>query len=782
MLASGMKTIPSLVGVRPRDHQHYREIPIFGRLLDDFVPWAFGRGYTIHTVYLQLDSVRRLGTWFSKRGRRSARALTADDMAAAHRCFIRRRPDPRYAWGMRGFVAFLSERGLLKPGHRKPSDRCDREAARFLEYLRRDCGTAESTCESHRRRVVHFLRFLGFKGDGSALKSLTLASVHRYVRSVSGRCARKTMQHVVGTLRSFLRFQFMRGAISRPLHDQIDTVRTSQDGHLPYPVQWKELQKLLRRIDRSTPLGLRDYGVLLVAATYGLRGSDVANLSLDDIDWRKRTISIVQCKTRQPLSLPLTDEVGAALAAYIRKARPATECRRVFLRWRAPVAPLSLPGMCNTLRRASQTAGLSLKAAGFRCLRHAFAMRLLRQGATTKAIGDILGHRSPHSTSAYLRLDVDDLRTVALPVPCVGKDKEPRRRATAEPSSRPRVVGRVAPTGWGWRSTLGKPMADYLALQRALGRDYEMPEGTLRGLDFFLVHRRPPGTTLCASLFEEWASGLRQLSPTTARMRMLCVRKFCLHLSRSRPGMFIPDMRAFPREVPHQAPCLLSGTEVARILEATAMLRSSRSNPLHPETIRLALLMTYCCGLRLGEILKLRLEDIDTTEMVLRIIETKFHKSRLVPLSSSVADEARRYLVERRLNGMPMEPGDPLVWNGWPRRNGTAAALTVTPFWATWRRVCRHAQVFDHRGLPPRLHDLRHSFAVEALLRGYRADQDAQAVLPRLAHYMGHSGILFTHYYLKFTEPLRCVAGERFRRHLTAAVLKPLGTGEGGEP
>jgi integrase len=168
--------------------------------------------------------------------------------------------------------------------------------------------------------------------------------------------------------------------------------------------------------------------------------------------------------------------------------------------------------------------------------------------------------------------------------------------------------------------------------------------------------------------------------------------------------------------------------------------------------------------------------------MVLRIIETKFHKSRLVPLSPSVADEARRYLVERRLNGMPMEPGDPLVWNGWPRRNGTAAALTVTPFWATWRRVCRHAQVFDHRGLPPRLHDLRHSFAVEALLRGYRADQDAQAVLPRLAHYMGHSGILFTHYYLKFTEPLRCVAGERFRRHLTAAVLKPLGTGEGGEP
>src|SRR5438309_249665 len=138
MLTSGMKNTPTLVHVRPRDHQRYREIPIFGRLLDDFVPWAFGRGYTIHTVYLQLDSVRHLGTWFRKKGRRFVGALTAADLAAAHHCFSTRRRDPRYAWGLRGFVAYLQTHGFLKPGRPKPLSRSEQEVTGFLEYLRKD--------------------------------------------------------------------------------------------------------------------------------------------------------------------------------------------------------------------------------------------------------------------------------------------------------------------------------------------------------------------------------------------------------------------------------------------------------------------------------------------------------------------------------------------------------------------------------------------------------------------------------------------------------------------
>lgn len=777
-----MKTNLTLVQVRPRDHQRYRNIPIFGRFLDDFVPWAFGRGYTRHTVYLQLDSVRHLAAWFRKNVSHVARSLRAEDLAAAHHCFARRRRDPRYAWGLRGFVAFLQTHGFLKPSRPKPLSRSEQEVTRFLEHLRKDRGAAESTRASGQRRVRHFLKFLGFDHHQRALKNLTLATVHRYLRSVSGPYQRKTMQHVVGSVRGFLRFEFMRGVLPRPLHTQIDSVRTCQDEHLPYPVQWPELQQLLRRIDRSTPLGSRDYAVLLIAATYGMRASDVANLTLDDVDWRERKIQIVQCKTRQPLSLPLTDPVGTAVADYLRRARPTSSCRQIFLRWRAPIAPLSLPGMANTLRRASQAAGVTLKAAGFRCLRHSLALRLLRRGASTKDIGDIFGHRHTTSTSAYLRLDVADLRQVALPVPQKGPDAAPTKTPTPAPSARWRVGARTAPRGWGWRSFLKKRLTDYLSVQRALGRDYETQERTLRGLDCFLIRRYPRARRLTPAIFAAWAAGLHSLCPTTARMRMLCVRKFCCHLARSRPGIFIPDLRTFPKEVPHQAPYLISESEVARVLAATTQLRSTRSNPLHPQTIRMAFLLTFCCGLRKGEVLKLRLADLDTEAMVLRINQTKFGKSRLVPVSPSVADELRRYLAKRRRKNLPMEPDAPLVWNGWPRRNGRASALTSMPFWATWQRVCRRAHVFDHRGRPPRLHDLRHGFAVEALRRGYDAGLDVQAVLPRLARYMGHAGAQFTHYYLKFTEPLRCAASDRFRQHLAAAILPSTDRQEGGVP
>jgi site-specific recombinase XerD len=775
-----MKTIPTLVHLRPKVHQSYRQLPIFGRLLDAFISWAFDRGYSIQTIDLQLDSVRHLAAWFRKRGRRSVRALTAEDLAAVHHYFSTRKRAPRLAWGLHGFGAFLQAHGCLKPCRPKPLSRSELELARFLNYLRKDRGLAESTCAWYQRRVGHFLKFLGLNRHKLALTSLTLRMVQCYLRKASGRHPRKTMKHVVGAVRGFLRFQFMQGGIQQPLHTQIDTGRTYQDEHLPYPVQWSELKQLLRRINRSTPLGLRDYAILQLAVTYGLRASDIATLTLDDIDWRGRTIRIVQCKTRQPLSLPLTDKVGTALTDYLRRGRSKTARREVFLRQQAPIGPLSLQRMANTLRRASQTTGVILNASGFRCLRHSVALRLLRQGASIKEISDLLGHRSPISTAAYLRLNVEELRQVALPVPPQGAVKMPQKAALPNIPLRQRIRARTAPSGWDWRSFFRKPVKVYLANQRALGRNYETPEYTLRGLDFFLVRHYPRARSFTAKMFVHWAAGLRPLCPTTARMRMLCVRKFCCQLARSQPGIFIPDLRTFPVELPHQAPYLLSEAEVARTLAATDTLRSTRNNPIHSQTIRIALLLLFCCGLRRGEVLKLRLTDIDTTAMVLCINETKFYKSRLVPVASSVAGELCRYLAERRRKGLPMGPDAPLVWNGRLHPQGQVMALSSSRFLRTWQRVCICAQVFDHRGRAPRLHDLRHSFAVEALRRAYNTGQNAQTVLPYLARYMGHAGVKFTHYYLKFTEPLRCAASDNFRQHLMAAVLPPFVAKEGG--
>jgi site-specific recombinase XerD len=772
-----MDTNTTLAHVRPSAHNRYRTLPIFGRYLDDFISWAVSKNYTIHSIYLQLDAVRHLEVWFRRKGQRSLGELTEDDLSAAYRGFLSPPRDSRYASALRGLRNYLAERGYLKRGRPPILTRTQKEVSRWREYLHKDCGRAGSTVESYERHVGQLLDFIGLDRDRMAIRELTITTVNQFLCHASRGIQHTTMQSVVGSVRGFLRFQYVRGIIKRPLHLQIDTTRIFRPEQLPYPVQWNQLQKLLGSIDRSTPLGRRDYAVLLLAATYGLRASDVANLTMDAIDWRGRTIRIVQCKTRQPLDLPLTDEVGTALQDYLQHARAKAPYRQIFLRLQAPVAPLSLPGMSNTLRRASDTAGVKLQAAGFRCLRHALALRLLRQGTSLKGIGDILGHRSTTSTSQYLRLDVEDLRHVALPVPVTPPTQSSNLPEMHVPQSRRGVGARAAPREWGWRSFLGKAMQEYLAIQQALGRIYKTAERTLRGLDFFLVEECTRARHLNLANFTAWAAGLRSLCPTTARMRMLCVRKFCCHVAHSDPAMFIPDSRTFPKELPHQAPYLFSTAEVGRVLAATTMLGTKRNNPLRPKTIRLAFLLLFCCGLRHSEVLKLRLADIDVEHMVLRINESKFNKSRLVPLSPSVAKEVRCYLRERRQRNMPADPASPLVWNGYPSRTD---ALTSYPFWATWLRVCCRARVFDHRGRPPRLHDLRHSFAVEALRRGYDKGQNPQVVLPRLARYMGHASAQFTHYYLKFTEPLRCAAGDRFRRHLASAVLSPANGGRGG--
>ena len=152
-------------------------------------------------------------------------------------------------------------------------------------------------------------------------------------------------------------------------------------------------------------------------ATYGLRGCDVAGLTLNDIDWRSGELLVRQSKTSQPLRLPLTDPVAEALIAYLRDGRPPVAFRQVFIMAPAPLLPIKRQTVGYAFRRRVQDSGLDIRYRGVHCLRHSYALHLLRQGVALKTIGDILGHRSTQSTCVYLRLDLDDLREVALPLP-----------------------------------------------------------------------------------------------------------------------------------------------------------------------------------------------------------------------------------------------------------------------------------------------------------------------------------------------------------------------------
>jgi integrase len=763
---------PHLRDSEPHGGRKYRRLPIFGRIIDDFVAWSRSRGYSPATLDAHLLPVRGLALWFQRRGRRSCQDLTADDLAAARQVYRVRKP--HWVRGIARWGEFLRTRGWLKRGVRHRPTPSDKVVHQFVRHLRKDRGLAEGTIRWHRRYLRYFLNSLGFDRGRMIVRELELIHVHRFVRQMSRRCSRLTMKSVVDFIRGFLRFQFLKGALRQPLHTRIDTVRVYQEERLPHPLPWAELQKLLGRMDRSTALGSRDFTILLLAAAYGLRQSELAALTLDDLDWRARRVRISQSKTRQTLLLPLTDEVGAALVDYLRRGRPASADRHLFLRQRAPLGPLGVTGVARRLGWAVQTTGVKIGTMSFHGLRHAFALRLLRQGTALKNISDLLGHRDPNSTASYLRLNLDDFRPVALPVPRP-RVAETKRRAASRLPTQPvaskalrRAAGTVTDTT-GLDSFLAKSLRDYLATQRALGRAYRHVEWILRTLDWVLRRDFPNGRIFTKAMFDRWAMKQAVLSPTGRRYRMLSVRKFCLFLARLRPTTFVPNLKSFPKALPPQAPYLLTRSEMSRILTKTKTVKLGWQNPFRRQTMRLAWVLLYCCGLRRGELLRLRLADLDVGQRVLRIHQTKFYKSRWVPFSPSVGRELRQYLAQRRRRHLPMEPASPLLWNG--RADQTGGPLCAATLVANWYGICRCAGVLDHRGRPPRIHDLRHSFAVEALHRSYAAGRDPQATLPLLARYLGHVSFRFTHHYLKFTEPLRHAASERFRKTVAPSVF-----------
>lgn len=179
-------------------------------------------------------------------------------------------------------------------------------------------------------------------------------------------------------------------------------------------------------------MGLRDYAMFLLIATYGLRACEVVTLTFDEVQWRAARLRIPQRKTRNALWLPLTDEVGTALLDYIRHGRAALAVRRkrvpfqaamphsyreLFLRHRTPSGLLKPTAVTKAFQAWSRRSGLAIPFQGVHCLRHSYALYLLRSGLSLKTIGDLLGHRTFESTCVYLRLAVDDLRDVALDLP-----------------------------------------------------------------------------------------------------------------------------------------------------------------------------------------------------------------------------------------------------------------------------------------------------------------------------------------------------------------------------
>jgi integrase/recombinase XerD len=296
----------------------------------------------------------------------------------------------------------------------------------------------------------------------------------------------------------------------------------------------------------------------------------------------------------------------------------------------------------------------------------------------------------------------------------------------------------------------------YLERQRALGRAYRAEENILRSLGRSLATTGSPNLDL--GTFDRWCASHQGLTANVRRQRQRIVRNWCLYRQRTEPSCFVPDPNRFPRPHPHQAPVIVAPEQISRMLMAADAVRPTPNSSLRPQVLRLATVLLYTAGLRRGELLRLHLGDVNPRDAVLRIRQSKFHKSRWVPLSRDASAELRRYLVQRHRRWGTAQPDDPLLCHGTRR----CAGYTGTGLSQGLHELMDAAGVRGWDGRCPRIHDMRHSFAIQCLLRWYRDGADVQSQLPRLAMYMGHVSIASTVYYLRWIPELAQAASERF--------------------
>ncbi len=399
----------------PKSHNKLLCLPLLGPITDDFDDWLVANSYAAGSRKHIIRMLPHLDADLRRHCVRDVSDLTHVLLHACWRRFIKIYPTK--AGAVRSLERYLVTTSVIA-AHGIETARRPVSAVLSNEYgnhLRKVRGFADSTIGHHLYTARCFLNHLKVKKV--PVSSIQPEDIETYIKQVGKRLSRASLQHEIAAVRGFLRFLSTEGTIRPGLDCQIDTPRLYRLEQLPRAVPWDMVTELLRSIDTKSAMGIRDYAMFLLIATYGLRASEVVGLSVDDILWRQGILRIHQRKTSSPLELPLTNEVMAAVAKHLKRTPPPAPYRRVFLRMRAPLGVLKPTAVTEAFQAMVRKSGLACPYQGPHCLRHAYALHLLKKGTRLKTIGDILGHRTAESTSMYLRLAVSDLREVALAVP-----------------------------------------------------------------------------------------------------------------------------------------------------------------------------------------------------------------------------------------------------------------------------------------------------------------------------------------------------------------------------
>lgn len=272
-----------------------------------------------------------------------------------------------------------------------------------------DCvGAKETTINSNILEINRWIDLLGC--DPSKYTPLLIRNI---VLTQDPDRAPATVKNTACVLRSFLRFLTFRGNVSPHLLRAVPSTPPPRHGTaLPRYAPPEKISEIIEACQTKTPIQIRDRAIILLLARLGLRAGDITSLCFDAIDWKAGTL-LVTGKSRRPTRLPLPQDVGDAILAYIKRARPPSAEGRIFLTANAPFHPLrSSAGIGNVVERVLQRGQIENVPPGSHMFRHSLATNMLRSGSTLDAIGTVLRHSSPSVTSNYARVDLPMLMSV----------------------------------------------------------------------------------------------------------------------------------------------------------------------------------------------------------------------------------------------------------------------------------------------------------------------------------------------------------------------------------
>jgi integrase len=345
-------------------------------------------------------------------------------------------------------------------------------------------------------------------------------------------------------------------------------------------------------------------------ARLGMRAGEVRQLKLEDIDWIEGVIRVGLGKSRRERTLPLLEDIGTLLSAYLQQERPASAEQSIFLTSLPPYRPLAWSTAISRISKSIfKEAGLEGPRLGAHRLRHSVATHLVRCGSSFKEIADLLGHKSMRSTGIYAKLDQRGLEQVALSM---------ARRCAMNPGD------------------LLLHLEAYLALENALGFSLRARERLLRDFVAFVEVHNTTGT-ISSQIALAWACSVSARCGVSGRAARLSIaRRFLFHLSAMVPGIEVPSASLLARPQ-RSKPFLFSTEEISRLLNAALSVGAQAS--LQPRTLSTLLGLLVSSGLRANEALNLEVSDVllDLDPPQLEIRKTKFNKSRLVPIHETVA-------------------------------------------------------------------------------------------------------------------------------------------------